>query len=412
MKIAFVVGKFPVLSETFIFNQIIGLIEQGHDVDIYSKIKPNYEKTHQDVEKYHLLNRTFYLTMPQNRIKRLIKAFYLFGINIHKGPICILSTLNILKYGRAVISLHYFYLVLPFLGKRYDIVHCHFGPNGNLGIRLRKLGAIECKIITSFHGYDVNEINSRQYYTELFKNGDAFTVNTEFTKRRILSLGAPNDRVNILPVGLEIEKYEYKKRVTSDRSVKVVTVARLVEKKGIQYSIKAVANVIMRKPRRNIHYNIAGDGPLRDELESLITELNMGDKIKLLGWLDQDEIRELYRKADIFVLSSVTAKNGDKEGQGLVLQEAQAVGLPVISTLHNGIPEGVLDGKTGFLVPEKDVETLADRIAYLIENPEDRIRMGRAGRKFVQQNYDIKKLNQRLLSIYEQLINNNGDSLP
>ena len=126
--------------------------------------------------------------------------------------------------------------------------------------------------------------------------------------------------------------------------------------------------------------------------------------VKFLGAVEQNEVLNLYQKAHIFILPSVTASNGDREGQALVLQEAQATGLPVVSTLHNGIPEGVLDGKSGFLVPERDVNALAERLNYLIEHPELWPKMGFAGRKFVEEKYDIKKLTQQLVEIYQNLI--------
>jgi colanic acid/amylovoran biosynthesis glycosyltransferase len=118
-------------------------------------------------------------------------------------------------------------------------------------------------------------------------------------------------------------------------------------------------------------------------------------------------LRKLFQEADIFVLTSVKATDGDMEGQGLVLQEAQAVGLPVLSTLHNGIPEGVIDGKSGFLVPERDVDALTERLQYLIEHPELWPEMGRCGRKFVEVKYDIKMLNSKLVRIYDALLTDN-----
>ncbi len=93
------------------------------------------------------------------------------------------------------------------------------------------------------------------------------------------------------------------------------------------------------------------------------------------------------------------------EGQGLVLQEAQATGMPVVTTLHNGIPDGVLDGQTGYLVPERDVDALASRLEHLIEHPEQRALMGRAGRSFVEDRYDINKLNDRLVALFEGVRN-------
>ena len=109
------------------------------------------------------------------------------------------------------------------------------------------------------------------------------------------------------------------------------------------------------------------------------------------------------------MLPSVTADDGDKEGQALVLQEAGACGLPVLSTLHNGIPEGVLDGKSGFLVPEKNVDALAERLLFLVDNPQLWPGMGKCGREYVEKKYDIKILNEKLVRLYNRLLDDKAN---
>nr|WP_235441026.1 glycosyltransferase [Limnoraphis robusta] len=204
-------------------------------------------------------------------------------------------------------------------------------------------------------------------------------------------------------MGLNLSLYQFKARyLQANEPVKIITVARLVEKKGIEYSIRAVAQVLKEYP--NLIYRIVGDGGLRESLEQLIRELNVSENVKILGWMTQEEVRQLYTDSHLFILSSVTATDGDKEGQGLVLQEAQAMGLPVLSTIHNGIPDGVLDGKSGFLVPEKDVDALAEKLSFLLKNPEKWLEMGQSGRAFVEENYEINKLNDQLVEIYSKLI--------
>ncbi|WP_413165272.1 glycosyltransferase [Capilliphycus salinus ALCB114379] len=226
---------------------------------------------------------------------------------------------------------------------------------------------------------------------------------------RAIALGCPADKIVKLPMGLNLSLYQFKARyLEANEPIKIITVARLVEKKGIEYSIRAVAEVLKQYP--NLIYRIVGDGVLRNSLEELIRELGVSEKIKLLGWMTQEEVRQLYVDSHLFILSSVTAQDGDKEGQGLVLQEAQAMGLPVLSTIHNGIPDGVLDGKSGFLVPETDVKALVERISYLITNPEKWPEMGRVGRAFVEENYDINLLNDRLVKIYENLLKSSEPS--
>jgi len=400
MKIAFIVGRFPTLSKTFILDQITGLIEHGHEVDIFAGSRGKDPKVHPDVRKYNLLFKTYYRY-------NLPKAIELFIDYSSKNPLTIANSLNIFRYGKNALSLRLFFATLPFLKKdSYDIIHCHFGTKGTLGVLLRDLGAIQGKVITSFHGYDVNTYPikyGKDVYKLLFQKVDLCTVNTDFTGDKVKALGCAPDKIVKLPMGLDIKKFSFVgRKPDSINRIKVLTVGRLVEKKGLVYSIKAVAKVLKTYP--NLQYQIVGDGVLKRQLRALIIRLGIEDKVKLLGWMNQDEVRELYEKAHIFVLPSVTARNGDQEGQGLVLQEAEAMGLPVISTLHNGIPEGVLDGQSGFLVRERDVGALASKLQYLIEHPEIWLEMGLAGRKFVEKHYDIEKLNDRLVEIYLKLL--------
>ena len=128
------------------------------------------------------------------------------------------------------------------------------------------------------------------------------------------------------------------------------------------------------------------------------------DNIKLLGWKTQAEVADLLKASDILLAPSVTTENGEEEGIPGVIMEAFAQGLPVVSTYHAGIPEVVKDGESGFLVAERDVDALAERLERLIEHPELRFAMGQNGRRFVEEHYDVDKLNDRLVRIYQQLL--------
>ncbi|KRT65818.1 MAG: glycosyl transferase group 1 [Candidatus Dadabacteria bacterium CSP1-2] len=411
MKIGFIVSSFPSLSQTFILNQITGLLDLGHDVEIFARNNPNEPKKHPDIYKYHLNQRTHYMPhIPHSILKRRLKAIYLIITNFHKSPFNILKLLNIPKYGKDTLSL--IYTLIPFLDKSFDILHCHFGPNGIISLYLKEMG-ISGKYITTFHGYDISgypRIMGENIYNNLFRKVDLITWNANLTKRCVIELGCDEDKIIILPYGIRIEKFRFSERKVQDKEpIRILTVGRLVEKKGHEYAIKAIAEVVKR--HGNIEYMIAGDGPSRSKLENLVVTLEIENYVKFLGAVDQDEVLKLYERSHIFLLSSVTASDGDSEGLPVVLLEAQAVGLPIISSLHGGIPEGVLDSKSGFLVPEKDVDALADKIEYLIKNPELWSEMGRYGRKFVEERYDIQKLNQRLVKIYKALLTNDTSTL-
>ena len=140
---------------------------------------------------------------------------------------------------------------------------------------------------------------------------------------------------------------------------------------------------------------------LRKQLEALVADLGLREAVTLHGARDGAFVRELLIDAHLALLASVNLE-GDAEGQGLFLQEAQACGLPVVATQHGALPEGLAPGKSGFLVPERDVDALAERLGYLVTHPEVWEEMGRAGRALVKERYDIRQLNDRLVELYRE----------
>jgi len=401
MKIAFIVSSFPTLSETFILNQITGLIDLGQDVDILAFREGRDEKVHSDVEKYKLLKRTHYFNIPKGRLRRLIRIFKVISCHFLFHPLTIIKCLNFKKYGGKYYALNNLFKMEPFLRKKYDIIHCHFGPNGNEMIFLKDIFP-EIRFITTFHAYDLTVFlkGRNGVYKKLFEKGDLFLPISQLWKDRLKKMGCPEDKIMVHRMGVDTVNIKVKDRFFNDSKIRILTVARLVEKKGVEYSIKAVAEVIKR--HQEVDYCIVGEGVLREKLKNLINQLNMGSKIKILGSLESDKVKKMMQSSDVFILASITSSKGDMEGIPVSLMEAMAVELPVISTYHSGIPELVVDGEFGFLVPEKDVDALAERLEYFINHPEICPEMGKAGRKFVEENFDIRKLNKKLLEIYKR----------
>jgi colanic acid/amylovoran biosynthesis glycosyltransferase len=210
-------------------------------------------------------------------------------------------------------------------------------------------------------------------------------------------LGCPPAKLHKLPMGLNLDDFVFRQRsLKAGESIRILTVARLVEIKGHDCAIRAVAR--LRERHTGVRYDIVGDGPLRRQLEQLVIELGLQDAITIHGAQNGAFIRQLMDQAHLALLASVTVE-GDQEGQGLVVQEAQAAGLPVVATQHGALPEGMMPGRSGLLVPERDVEALADALNYLIEHPELWPAMGREGRKFVEEHHDARKLSQQLAEL-------------
>ena len=389
MRIAFIVNEFPALSQTFVLNQITGLIDRGHKVDIYANKPANQSRIHFDVEKYNLSERTCYWHMPDNFFIRVLKHIAPLLVNYHKSH-CFLQRLS--RY---------------FLGhQQYDIVHCHMGPNAITGMHLQDTGILKSRLITTFYGYDVSSYikkSGRHVYDQLFKKGDLCIPISEHMKCQLISLGCNEKKIILHRIGVDTKRFSFRPcRLPKDGIVRVISIARLIEKKGIEYGIRAVASIIKRN--KKIEYNIIGDGPLKDQLQRLVHELGITSSVKFFGWKEQQEIVGMLNIGDILLAPSVTGKDGDQEGIPVAIMEAMAIGLPVLATKHSGIPELIEDGISGFLVPERDVDALAEKLNYLADYPEIWQGMGRAGRAFVEKHHDIDKLNDMLIGIYNQLI--------
>ncbi|MEB3180019.1 MAG: colanic acid biosynthesis glycosyltransferase WcaL [Nostocaceae cyanobacterium] len=411
MKIAFIVWRFPVLSEAFILNQITGLIDRGHEVHIHpvNGLPKKYTgKVHPVVEEYKLLDNTYYPpTVPENITLRFFKAMGLLIKNLPQGSLQTLQFLNPEKYGHEVATLKTFYRTVELLNDgEYDIIHCQFGTLAPIALAYRDAGILKGKLITTFRGIDISKYVEEQgedVYEQLFREGEFFLANCEFFGNRAIKLGCPQNRIVVHGSGLDCSKFTFKPRYfPTDGKVRIATTGRLVEKKGIEYSIRAVAK--LAENNQNLEYNIIGDGELKSHFEKLIAELNVGHIVKLLGWRQQREIIEILDQCQIFVAPSVTAADGNQDAPVNTLKEAMAMGLPVISTLHGGIPELVEDGISGFLVPERNADAIADKLNYLIQHPDEWEKMGKAGRARVEEKYDMNKLNDELVEIYQKML--------
>jgi colanic acid/amylovoran biosynthesis glycosyltransferase len=411
MKIAFLVWNFPVLSEPFILNQITGLIERGHEVDIYSCAVDSpsltINKVHPDVEKYQLLQRSYYASKrPKNLLLSWLKALKLIVANFFKNPRFCWQLLLILRNNTPQAH-KLFYRAIPFINKsQYDIIHCQFGTLGMVGLALKEAGIIQGKLMTTFRGIDISRYVAEKgeiAYQPLFKKGDFFLANCEFFRQKALSIGCNHARIVVHGSGIDCQKFTFKPRCLNNaETVRIATTGRLVEKKGITYCIEAIAQLIPDYP--NLEYNIIGDGELRPELEALIHKLKLDKFVKILGWKNQQEIIEILENSHLFLAPSITAQDGNQDAPVNTLKEAMAMGLPVISTYHGGIPELVEDGVSGFLVPEKNTEAITEKLRYLITHSEQWPAMGKSGREKVLANYDKVKLNDELVQIYQSLL--------
>lgn len=402
MRIAFLVSEFPTVSQTFVLNQIVGLLDLGHDVQIFASKPGGSVPIHDNYKKYDLSKKTHYYRNPESKVLRILKALFLVVKHAPRNPRAIFRSLNILRYEKEAGSLSLLLMSIQFLERGpFDVIHAQFGTHGLVAVSVNQILPRKCKVVTSIRGYDVTVFLKKHpgIYRALFKEGNLFLPVCEFLRERLIQEGCEEKKIVVHYSGIDCSKFEYiQRRRACGEPIRVLTIARLVEKKGLSFAVEAVERLISRGEK--IEYRIVGDGTLRESLQQLIVGKGIEQQVQLLGWKTHEEVKVLLEESHVLVAPSLTSESGDQEGIPNAIKEAMATGLPVISTFHSGIPELVTDGLSGLLVPEKDTTSLADALAYLIRHPEVCQEMGQAGRRQVEQKFDTNSLNKELEELY------------
>jgi colanic acid/amylovoran biosynthesis glycosyltransferase len=402
MRICFIVGKFPALSETFILNQMTGLMDAGCDIRIFACARGKDAVVHEDVVRHGLLHHTRYLAdMPSTWVGRFFKALIVFPVKFCKAPREFLCSINFLRFGWKVLSLELFYKTLMFLEVRdHDIVVCHGGAQGILGLEMKEIGVLTGKLVTIFHVEDLADMVKAMMSEELqqlFAKGDLFLPVSLYARDKLIELGCPERKVVIHRMGVDVRQFDVTaRRRFGSSTLKILSVAHFIEKKGIVYAIEAMA-LLHDVPYQ---YTIIGDGPLRGQLEARVRDLGLVKHVRFMGAQDSGTIRRYLKDADIFLAPSVTTDSGEKEGIPVVLMEAMASGVPVLTTANGAIRELVQDGRTGFLVFEKDPAALAAKLQVLRNAPEHVESAVRAARELIEDQFNITMLNQELLKLF------------
>ncbi len=310
MKIAFLASTFPTVSETFVLNQIVGLIDLGHDVHIFADKSERNVKIHGNYEKYDLSKRTRYYGIPKNKLARIMKAILLIIKYASSNYSVILGSLNIFRYGKPSLSLSLLFMSVALLERGpFDIIHCQFGTIGLNAVLLHQIIPSNGKIVTSIRGYDVTVYlkDHPGIYHELFREGDLFLPVCEFLKERLIQEGCEENKIVIHYDGIDCSKFEYlqRQRIPGE-PIKVLTIARLVEKKGVAFAIDAVARLLSKGER--IEYAVVGDGMLRENLQQLIKDMGIERQVKLLGSKTHEEVKRLLKESHVMIAPSLTAE--------------------------------------------------------------------------------------------------------
>lgn len=396
LRIAMLVRAYPTVSETFIRDQIHALRRRGHEVNVYAlyvSTRPNPGTLDEDDVRY-LIGRELSLGGAAARgAGRLLRSLADPGALLRLAPL-------ILRQPRIVAEAIHAIPRLRGSRRDYHVVHAHFGPTGLLALALRRSRRLTGAVVTTFHGYDITRYPARRGrdpYAPLFDAGDAFTVNSGFTERRALELGAPADRLRRIPMGVDVSGIPFAPRTHEPGgALSLLSVGRLEPVKGLDIGLRAVAELARD---HDVRYTVVGTGRLASELRASAARLGIADRVRFTGALPFREVVEEYARHDVFLMPGVMTADGQEEAQGRVLVEAQAAGLPVVASRVGGIPETMAED-AGVLVPPGDPGAVANAVHELLRHPDRWPAMGRAGRNHVETHYDADALLDDLVDAY------------
>ncbi len=286
-----------------------------------------------------------------------------------------------------------------------SLLHIHNGYRACVSLDFTQ--SLGLPYAVNFYGSDVSQkkfLNrARHGYTHLFNRGKAFMVEGPTMLNKLVMLGCPESRIRLQRIAIRPSDYIFRSRSwDGNRPIRFLFVGRMVEKKGLEWALRALAK---QKSTLPWEFNIIGDGPLRSSIESLIRKLGIETKVFILGFLPLSEIRNKMQVHDILLQPSCTASDGDGEGGApTVLLEAQACGMPIISSLHDDISYVTVPNGSALLAPERNVEVYSKLILKLAECSGSWATMGSIGRQHVEKQHDVQKEILGLEAIYREIL--------
>jgi len=393
LRVAFVLKGYPRLSESFIAQEIAALERRGLDITIVSLRQPTDARrhpVHAEVKasllylpEYLLLEplRVFRSWLKVRKSEKYKEARQLWLRDLRRDP----TPNRVRRFGQALVLAAE---LLPGIER----LHAHFlhTPASVARYAATLLGL---PWSASAHAKDIWTTPEWEKREKLASC--EWLVTCTAANRDHLSALAPPGRVELVYHGIDLARFPPKdsssERIRDGRNpadpVVILSVARLVEKKGTEILLQALAHLPPKLQWRFVH---VGGGPLKDSLQSLAKHLGIHHRVEWRGALTQDNLLAEYRHADLFALASRVARDGDRDGLPNVLMEAQSQGLACVATRVSAIPELIRDGETGILVQDTDAPALARALEALISNPARRRALGLAGQSALAERFALE----------------------
>ena len=405
MRLVLVVPRFPRVSETFIVNKFVGLINAGWDIHIVcgKAALDEWDNFPPLAERPELKARVHEQWRHEPRWLALVLWLPAFLATLVRAP------RRVARYWRAVWprfgwrSIKQFYMDAIVVGLQPDILHFEFGA---LAVgRTYLKAALGCCLSVSFRGYDISYagLENPDHYTSLWKDADALHVLGRDLWQQVLRRGCPPDKLHaFIPPAIDVNFFNIRRSerplvpIDPDRPLRILSVGRLEWVKGYEYSLRAVQ--LLGERDIPFEYRIIGDGAYLEPLTFTRHEMGLEANVHFLGSRPHPDVLEQMNWADVFLHASVS------EGFCNAVLEAQAMQLPIVSSNADGLAENVADGRTGFIVPRRDPAALADRLADLADDPALRCEMGRVGRERVEAHFGLPQQIAAFDRFYREMV--------
>ena len=410
MRLGYLYSRYPVISQTFCDAEMLALEQRGIELVIGSVYPPLTSLRHEYISRLRALIRY----APPQQILRIWQENAKAGRATFTWPIALIEQ-HEQKYGPSVKAelraRNALYFAEFFARSGVDHVHVHFANRAaHTALFLKEISGISFSVTA--HGQDfMKDLGSDDLLREICAAAEFVAAETDYS-RDLLRQRCPDSAAKIHRVynGIDLERFPAPGPVNSNPTPRIVSVGRLVAFKGFADLIDACAE--LARHGVNFACEIIGDGPLRDRLQTKITQLDLSSRVNLLGSLSQKVVLEKLQAADVFALASTTDDKGATDVFPTVILEAMASARPVVSTRLAGIPELVMDGQTGILVSPGDSTALAQPLEQLIRDPQLRLRYGRAGRSRIEQHFRIEQTIAPLLEMLEKTSISRGRNAP
>ncbi len=425
MKIAYMFTEFPsgqISNSTRVFS----MLERGHQVTVFANSKGNSMLYSDELKKHADRLKCVYIN------KTLIEKFKVFVKDFFSNPILFFTILTkvtntnvfyqhytkriiggsgknnnllITKRKSKIITSYFRYKAL--VNRDFDLVISFFGTLGNNYLFIKDIYP-KSIYMTYFVGFDYSSqiygTSDVDFYKDLFKKVDFICAKSNFSKQTLIGLGCNEDKIVIDYNGIDIQKFSQKKYEMQLQTLKFIIVSRLEKKKNHLLILKAFQNIL--KSFDNFEFTIVGGGPEQNKLDSfLVKDQRLAKRVFMIGVKTQSEIKKLLNTNHVFIHpSSSSLLDGSMEDTPTAILEAMAVGLPIISTYHAGIPDLIINDFNGKLIPERNLELLEEAITSFFKDNSLIAKLGKNSRPIVEQKFDSRKNALKNEEFYKSII--------